>query len=147
MLELSLTNPKFEPDVKNDLKNCQCHSGKSYKECCQKLHKGAPPSDALALMRSRYCAYALGLIDYIIFSEYGETSSQIPNQLRKQQIERTYAGIEFMGLDIHEFVPGDEVSTVTFRAVLAHNGLDLSFVEKSLFKRIHGFWKYVSRVD
>ncbi len=45
---------------------CPCGSGLKYKKCCQKYHKGALPSTALLLMKSRYSAYALGLADYIM---------------------------------------------------------------------------------
>jgi len=45
---------------------CLCCSGKEYAACCQPLHEGALPADALALMRSRYNAYALQLPRYIL---------------------------------------------------------------------------------
>ena len=45
---------------------CPCQSGLRYKRCCRPLHQGAPAPSPEALMRSRYSAYALGLVDYII---------------------------------------------------------------------------------
>ena len=45
---------------------CPCGSGKKYKECCYKYHKGANPPNALLLMKSRYSAYAAGDAKYII---------------------------------------------------------------------------------
>ena len=42
---------------------CPCGSNSNYGACCQSLHQGAAAPDAERLMRSRYCAYTLGLID------------------------------------------------------------------------------------
>ena len=47
-------------------RSCPCGSGRDYAQCCEPLHHGAPAPDAEALMRSRYCAYALGLESYLI---------------------------------------------------------------------------------
>jgi len=51
---------------------CLCHSGKKYKKCCQLFQKGANPSNAMLLMRSRYSAFALKLADYIMATTYPE---------------------------------------------------------------------------
>lgn len=45
---------------------CSCSSGKPYAQCCEVYHlKEALPQSAELLMRSRYSAYALHLIDYL----------------------------------------------------------------------------------
>ena len=51
---------------------CPCHSQLPYEECCGKFHRGALPKNALELMRSRYSAYALGLVNYIIETTHTE---------------------------------------------------------------------------
>src|SRR5437867_3549203 len=43
---------------------CPCHSGKKYSECCEPYHQGLPAPTPLALMRSRYAAYALQNAEY-----------------------------------------------------------------------------------
>src|SRR3990167_7362914 len=45
---------------------CPCGSEHSLSECCGRYHAGTPAPDAERLMRSRYSAYALGLIDYLL---------------------------------------------------------------------------------
>ena len=52
---------KFSPN-----NPCPCGSGKKYKKCCQIYHKGKIAKSALELMKSRYSAFAVGDIDYII---------------------------------------------------------------------------------
>ncbi len=52
-----------------------CHCGKVciYADCCGRWHAGEPAPDAEALMRSRYSAYVLGLIDYLLATWHPDT--------------------------------------------------------------------------
>ncbi len=45
---------------------CPCGSGNLLDACCGHYHAGTPAPDAQALMRSRYSAYVLGLVDYLV---------------------------------------------------------------------------------
>ena len=46
---------------------CPCTSKKPYDRCCGPFHGGtAAPETAEQLMRSRFSAYALGKVDYLI---------------------------------------------------------------------------------
>lgn len=45
---------------------CPCDTGKPYDACCGRFHGGRPAPTAVALMRSRYSAFALGLSDYLL---------------------------------------------------------------------------------
>ena len=45
---------------------CPCGSGNLLDACCGHYHAGTPAPDAQTLMRSRYSAYVLGLIDYLV---------------------------------------------------------------------------------
>jgi len=45
---------------------CPCGSGIALDDCCGKWHQGQPAPSAERLMRSRYSAYTLGLIDYLV---------------------------------------------------------------------------------
>ena len=53
---------------------CHCGSGKPYATCCGRLHSGAEnAASAEALMRSRYCAYVLGLEPYLLATWHAST--------------------------------------------------------------------------
>ncbi len=126
-------------------KSCPCHSGKAYTECCGPYHRGKEPENALALMRSRYAAYALGLPDYIIKTTHPKNPSYTT------QVKEWARGIldfsqktAFEGLKILEFVDRDTKATVTFAAYLKQNGHDASFTEKSHFIKVDGHWLYLS---
>lgn len=50
----------------NETTICPCDTGKAYDACCGRWHWGRPAPTAVALMRSRYSAFALGLEDYLL---------------------------------------------------------------------------------
>ena len=62
------------------MEKCPCNSLMNYSECCEPLLTDSENKKAttpLALMRSRYSAYALGFIDYIINSHHPEKRGEI----------------------------------------------------------------------
>lgn len=120
---------------------CPCHSGKKYKQCCQPYHKGIFPSNALLLMRSRYSAYALGLVEYIISTTHPNNPDASIALLDWQKAIRDFAQTTyFKGLKIVEFTDGDEEAFVTFEATLT----DGIMKEKSRFLKVEGKWLYES---
>jgi SEC-C motif-containing protein len=89
---------------------CPCGAGKPYSGCCEPLHHGAPADTAEALMRSRFCAFALGLDSYLLLSWHPSTrpvSLELDEGTvwRRLQIVDTVAG-----------GAGDETGIVEFRA-------------------------------
>ena len=113
---------------------CLCHSGKTYEDCCKPYHDGALLETPLLLMRSRYCAYALGLSNYIIDTTH-------PSQnVNKAEVDSFCQNTRFEGLNILESTD----TTVTFKAILSQMGRNISFIEKSQFTKENGKWFYVS---
>ncbi|MEO1482355.1 MAG: YchJ family metal-binding protein [Myxococcota bacterium] len=124
-------------------KPCPCGSGRIYRECCGVYHGGEPAPDAVALMRSRYSAYALGLSDYIIGTtlpggdSWHEDESGWKRGLRAFAREFFFAGVEILESQL-----GETRATVTFRAVLRKGAADRSFTERSEFVLVDGRWVY-----
>ncbi len=124
---------------------CPCHSKIPYQDCCKPFHEGKMYSNALQLMRSRYSAYASSLADYIIKTTHHEHSdAKIPRPERIKNILDFCTHTKFTGLDIIEFIDGKDTAYVTFKAHLEQDGKDVSFTEKSLFKKENNVWKYHS---
>ena len=123
---------------------CPCHSGKTYQACCEPYHKGAlAVPNALILMRSRYSAYALDLVDYILATTHPDhPDATQPLKERKNSIHYFCKQTQFVGLDILEFHEALPYSTVTFYAHLIQKGKDASFTEKSEFALKEGRWLY-----
>jgi SEC-C motif-containing protein len=90
--------------------HCPCGSNRAYSACCGRLHSGAENAlTAEALMRSRYCAYALGLEPYLLatwhtstrpaelnLAEDGGTKWLGLNIKNHQVIDSTHATVEFI---------------------------------------------------
>lgn len=129
-------------------KFCPCSSGQEYCACCQQLHRGAAPEHALALMRSRYSAYALHLASYIVDTTHAENSYfRTDRQAWLNEIDQFCRHTKFIKLEIVEFTDGDVEAYVTFRAHLEQNKVKSVMVEKSIFRKELGRWLYYGHVD
>ncbi len=126
-------------------KSCPCHSGKKYAECCKPYHSGTLPETALALMRSRYSAYALHLADYIMQTTHPHNRAHLSDKERwKKEIMGHYKNTDFYDLKITDFIDGPKEAYVTFTAYLRQGNRDVSFTEKSRFLKIDNQWLYES---
>ena len=119
---------------------CSCDSGKKYKKCCSKYHKGAFAPDALALMKSRYSAYAVGNSSYIIKTTHPDNPDYTSDiKSWKESILSFTKQTHFLKLEIIDFRDGETEAFVTFNAQLSSGDLK----EKSRFLKHHDQWFYV----
>jgi SEC-C motif domain protein len=96
-------------------------------------------------MRSRYCAYAMGLVDYIIATTHRENPNyRAETDAWKDDLDQFSQGTNFRALEIKDFVDGEDKAYVTFRATLRQGEHDVSFTEKSTFVKEDGRWMYRS---
>lgn len=92
-------------------------------------------------MRSRYSAYALGIIEYIIATTHpNNPDAAIALADWQKGITDFTANTKFLGLTIVEFIDGEEESFVTFEAQFDHGMMK----EKSRFLKVEGKWFYES---
>ncbi len=120
---------------------CPCGSGKKYKECCFRFHKGSNPKNALELMKSRFSAYAAGEANYIIKTTYKNSPHFEENKKEWIKSIKDFSKSEFKKLEIIEFIDGDKKAFVKFRAYID----DYVMEEKSLFIK-EDKWYYVKGV-
>ena len=126
---------------------CPCGSGEDYTHCCEPYHKGAPTPHPVALMRSRYSAYALGLSDYIIDTTHPKNPRYHPNRSEwKKEIDQFVGLTDFVDLEVIAHSEKGDQGTVTFNAYLRQQGKDASFTEKSRFEKVDGRWLYLDGV-
>jgi SEC-C motif domain protein len=126
---------------------CPCCSGKNYTECCAPYHLGKEPPNALALMRSRYSAYAKGNAEYIIRTTHRKNPYYLRDtELWKKEIQMFCRQTKFTGLDILSFEDEKDIAYVTFTAHLEQNNQDVSFSEKSLFEKVDNHWRYLKKI-
>lgn len=121
---------------------CPCGSGELLTVCCGLYHTGTPAPNAEALMRSRYSAYTLGLIDYLV-------RSTLPAQqggLDLNAIQAWSQGSTWLGLEVEpaQTVEGDPAhATVTFTAHWRDDSGEHSHRERSAFVRNEGNWYFI----
>ena len=97
---------------------CPCGSGKKYKECCYKFHKGSNPKNALELMKSRYTAYVLGDANYIIKTTYKNSPHFEENKEEWKKSIKEFSKSNFQKLEIIEFIDGENRAFVEFKAYI-----------------------------
>ena len=117
---------------------CPCGSGKKYKECCFKFHKGANPKNALDLMKSRYSAYAVGEASYIIKTTHKKSPHFESDKQNWIKSIKEFSKSDFKRLEIVEFIDGEKEAIVEFRAFID----DYVMHERSKFLK-EDKWYYV----
>ncbi|SDT05479.1 SEC-C motif-containing protein [Halopseudomonas sabulinigri] len=121
---------------------CPCGRAQTYAECCQPLHHGTAAQSAERLMRSRYSAYTLGLIDYLV-------ATTLPAQqglLEVEQMRLWSAQSQWQGLSVEQVAdgPGSDRAQVAFVARWADpDGSQQSHRECSDFKRLGERWYFI----
>jgi SEC-C motif-containing protein len=116
---------------------CPCQSDKAYGECCGPWHTGldegkhAPTPEAL--MRSRYAAYGLGLIDYLLATWHPSTA---PGELELPPVK-------WLGLEVRHAASTGDAGVVEFVARCRDGGRAQRMHEISRFVREDGRWYYI----
>lgn len=96
-------------------------------------------------MRSRYAAFALGLVDYILdTTDPTGPMAQPDRRLWAADVDGFCRETRFAGLEVLGAGSDGDAGWVRFRAALTQDGRDASFEERSAFVRRGGRWLYVS---
>ena len=121
---------------------CPCQSGQLYHHCCRPFHtEERLPETAEQLMRSRYCAYALKQITYIIATTVPAQQSLLnPAELLQWSRET-----EWIGLNIVQHLPHihKNHAEVEFEATLRQNQQHQLHRERSHFVHINQRWYFI----
>jgi len=121
-----------------------------YASCCQPMHLTnghAAGATAEMLMRSRFSAYALGLVDYLVAT----TAPQSRDKTLAADIAHTIETTQWLSLDVLNTQQGginDKMGKVTFLAhyldkTKPNQSKPSKLHERSRFKRYEGRWVYV----
>jgi SEC-C motif-containing protein len=129
---------------------CPCHSRREYLSCCALYLGGAEEARTpVALMRSRYAAFALGKAEYL----WRTLHADHPDRARdRDEVLRSLRGakdrLRYMSLSILDSRSKDDLGEgqVLFAAGVFERGQDRSFVELSDFRHDGEGWRYLSGV-
>lgn len=121
---------------------CPCGSGNPLDSCCGRYHAGQPAPCAEALMRSRYSAYVLGSVDYLLDT----TLPAQKNSLDRESISQWSAQSTWLGLEVEsaELLGGTpKHAFVTFTARWHDATGEHSHRERSAFVQSKGRWYFI----
>ncbi len=87
---------------------CGCGSGKPYESCCGRYHSGAEPAPTPeALLRSRFTAYRMQLIDYLVATTHPKNPEHTGDEKTyKRSVQRTARANSFLSLTVCMWVCG-----------------------------------------
>ena len=122
---------------------CPCGTGATLGDCCARYITGAAAApSAEALMRSRYTAYVLGEIDWIVASHDPAGADEVDrSSTEKWSKEARWKGLEIRSKAQGE--PGDETGSVEFVATYEIGNQAVAHHEAARFKKIEDRWYYV----
>ena len=113
---------------------CPCDSDLPYAQCCQPYHAGSAAPTPEALMRSRYSAYVLGLLDYLLATWHPSTA---PGDLELD-------AVKWLGLEVKAAAAQGDAGVVEFVARYRDSsGRAQRLHEISRFVRESGCWRYI----
>ena len=113
---------------------CPCGSGNLLDACCGHYHDGHPAPSAETLMRSRYSAYVLGLLDYLLATWHPSTA---PGDLELDSVK-------WLGLEVKAAAAQGDAGVVEFVARYRDSsGRAHRLHEISRFVQEAGQWLYV----
>lgn len=122
---------------------CPCDSGVSFGRCCAPFHRGELAPTAERLMRSRYAAFVVGDVDYIVRTWHPRT---------RPETVSIDPELSWTGLRIIEAQAGgaaDTTGEVEFTASFIEGSgsseTSGEYHERSRFVRLAGKWWYLDR--
>lgn len=122
---------------------CPCGDDQPYADCCEPLHQGQAAAHAGRLMRSRYSAYVLGLIDYLVQTTLPAQQEQLEREAMAQWSRES----RWLGLQVIEEDPasgGSARARVTFTVRWEDpDGHQRNHLESSDFCKRDGRWYFI----
>lgn len=122
---------------------CPCSPDRLLASCCGRYHQGEKAPSAVELMRSRYSAFALGLIDYIRDTTHPSQQAD----LDMDHIAAWSHNSRWLGLTLHADAPlqaRPPSHSVEFTALWQDAAGQLhQHHETSRFVRFKGRWYFI----
>ena len=130
-------------DHKDTTLTCPCGSNKPFSFCCEPAIEGhKPAATAEALMRSRYTAFVLGAVNYLINTTVEEHRTPDDATLIAEQIKATtWAGLKILNTEAG--LADDQEGMVEFIAHFETDDQVADLHERSLFRKQDNHWFYV----
>ena len=144
--------PAYRDPMTDSASICPCRQTSAqqltFAECCEPYLKGKPAPTPEALMRSRYTAYAVSDIDYLLESLAPEARYDFD----RKSVTHWSKSSQWNGLDILALeggAPGDQEGFVEFNAHFTTDGKKQTHRERSRFRfdAESGRWLFVEQAN
>lgn len=122
----------------NPQSTCPCCSEQTYQDCCLVFHSESQlPDTPEQLMRSRFCAFYLGLNSYLIDTHHPDFLDGLTEaDLAQEPLP------EWLSLDVIASEQQGDSGYVTFQAWYKLDGQLDAIHEHSSFEKLAGRWLY-----
>lgn len=121
---------------------CPCGSANFLNECCGHYHAGIAAPSAHLLMRSRYSAYVLGQIDYLVATTLPAQQAQLNRQsISDWSLQSTWLGLDVESTEVLGGQP--EHAFVTFNVRWHDSDGEHSHHERSAFVQVQDRWYFI----
>lgn len=132
----------MSPTLDSVSPSCPCGSGAALSDCCGRYHAGTPAPSAERLMRSRYSAYVLGLVDYLVVTTLPAQQAALDRAaIAAWSAQSTWLGLEVESAELLGGQP--EHAFVTFTARWHDGTGEHSHRERSAFVQNAGRWYFI----
>ena len=119
---------------------CPCGSNQAYSNCCEIIHKNTTLADMPEkLMRARYSAHALNLVDFILATYHPSCDAKQYRQSIKQATTYQWNKLQI----IRANPPSDVEGFVEFKAEFSYQDQIYHMHEKSRFIKENNLWFYI----
>ncbi|WP_163832819.1 YchJ family protein [Spartinivicinus ruber] len=129
----------------NNPVSCPCGSNQDFTSCCQPFIEGSQSATtAEQLMRSRYSAYSVHALDYLIATTHPDQQANLEKQAIKSWADQCH----WVRLEVKKVSAGqasDDAGEVSFNAYyqLTSNPKTQVLSENSRFVKINQHWYYI----
>lgn len=126
---------------------CPCTSGKDFSVCCEPVIVGQRKAQTAAeLMRSRYSAYALHKIDWIVDSQHPDGRAHVDRKATEEWSTRaTWHRLELV--QVQQGAADDHEGLVEFKAYYTIAGEDITHHEIASFRKEGDDWFFMDGIE
>ncbi|MDW6016624.1 YchJ family protein [Vibrio plantisponsor] len=121
--------------------SCYCGNTQSYSECCQPIHndhhKAKTPEQ---LMRARYSAHVVGLVDFIVSTYHPSCNAETDREAIADSVNSNWKRLQVIKSDNGST---ENEGYVHFKAFIEEQGKELCLEERSRFVKEDGLWFYI----
>ncbi|HAS61892.1 MAG TPA: hypothetical protein DCS35_04525 [Vibrio sp.] len=123
------------------MSHCPCGNATQYEVCCQPIHHNHSEAHTPEqLMRARYSAHVLGLVDFVVNTYHSSCHAAEQRDAIAESVDSDWVELEVLE---SSFGADENEGYVTFKAFFNQDDTQYCLEERSRFVREDGLWFYI----